>query len=162
MTKNKYYSHPSSIISEKAIIGEGCHIWHFSHVREGAKIGKNVNIGQNVYIDKDVVIGDNCKIQNNVSVYKGVTIKNNVFIGPSVVFTNDLYPLVSEWSDDKIVKTYIGKDVSIGANSTIVAGVTIGEMTLVGAGSVVTKNIPNNCIAFGNPAKIKSENYRKN
>ena len=161
MTNKNYYSHPSSIISEKASIGEGSNIWHFSHIREGAKIGKNANIGQNVYIDKDVVIGDNCKIQNNVSVYKGVTIANNVFIGPSVVFTNDIYPLVGEWSDSKIVKTFIGEDVSIGANSTIVAGVNIGDMTLVGAGSVVTKNLPNNCIAYGNPAKVKSEDYRK-
>ena len=155
MTIKKYSIHPSSFVSEKAGIGEGTQIWHFSHIREGVKIG------QNVYIDKDVVIGDNCKIQNNVSVYKGVTIKNNVFVGPSVVFTNDIYPVSSEWSDEKIVETLIDDEVSIGANSTIVAGITIGKMTLVGAGSVVTKNVPNNCIAYGNPAKVKSEDYRK-
>ena len=161
MTIKKYSIHPSSFVSEKASIGEGTQIWHFSHIREGAKIGKNVNIGQNVYIDKHVVIGDNCKIQNNVSVYKGVTIKNNVFVGPSVVFTNDIYPVSGEWSDEKIVETIIDDEVSIGANSTIVAGITIGKMTLVGAGSVVTKDVPNNCIAYGNPAKVKSEDYRK-
>ena len=161
MTIKKYTIHPSSFVSEKASIGESTQIWHFSHIREGAKIGKNVNIGQNVYIDKDVVIGDNCKIQNNVSVYKGVTIKNNVFVGPSVVFTNDIYPVSGEWSDSKIVETFIGEEVSIGANSIIVAGITIGDMTLVGAGSVVTKNLHNNCIAYGNHAKVKSEDYRK-
>lgn len=161
MKNNDYFIHSSSIVSEKSDIGEGSYIWHFSHIREGVRIGKNVTIGQNVYIDKDVVVGDNCKIQNNVSIYKGVTIKNNVFVGPSVVFTNDIYPLSGEWSDDKIVETFVDEDVSIGANSTIVAGITIGKMTLVGAGSVVTKNLPSNCIAYGNPAKVKSEDYRK-
>jgi|TARA_Y100001970_G_C13983042_1_gene724190 UDP-2-acetamido-3-amino-2,3-dideoxy-glucuronate N-acetyltransferase len=161
MTKNDAYIHSSSEVSEKCKIGEGSKIWHFSHIREGATIGKNVTIGQNVYIDKDVEIGDNCKIQNNVSIYKGVKIDNNVFIGPSVVFTNDVYPIVDGWSDKKIVDTHIKNDVSLGANSTILAGITIGEFTLVGAGSVVTKSLPSNCIVYGNPAKIKSEDYRK-
>ena len=149
MKNNDYFIHSSSIVSEKSDIGEGSYIWHFSHIREGVRIGKNVTIGQNVYIDKDVVVGDNCKIQNNV------------FVGPSVVFTNDIYPVSGKWSDDKIVETFVDEEVSIGANSTIVAGIAIGKMTLVGAGSVVTKSLPNNCIAYGNPAKVKSEDYRK-
>lgn len=152
MSNNNYFIHPSSIVSEQATIGNGSSIWHFSHIREGAKIGKNVTLGQNVYIDKDVVIGDNCKIQNNVSVYKGVNIGQNVFIGPGVTFTNDLYPKVDDWNEEKIIHTQVRDGVSIGANSTIVCGVTLNENCLIGAGSVVTKNINSNMIAFGNPA----------
>ena len=161
MIENDIYIHLTSEVSEDCTIGKGTKIWHFSHIREGASIGENVTIGQNVYIDKDVSIGNNCKIQNNVSIYKGVTIDNNVFIGPSVVFTNDSYPTTGEWSEDKIINTHIENDVSLGANSTILAGISIGKFTLVGAGSVVSKSLPSNCIAFGNPAVIKSEDYRK-
>jgi UDP-2-acetamido-3-amino-2,3-dideoxy-glucuronate N-acetyltransferase len=150
-----YYIHPTSIVNKSASIGHETKIWHFSHVRENVKIGKNVTIGQNVYIDKDVVIGNNCKIQNNVSIYKGVRIDSNVFIGPSVTFTNDLYPNVEEWSEDKIILTHIKSGVSIGANSTILCGISLNENALIGAGSVVTKDIPKNVIAFGNPAIIK-------
>lgn len=161
MEKTDFYIHDSSILSPNAIIGKGCKIWHFSHIREGVVIGTNVIIGQNVYIDRDVKIGDNCKIQNNTSIYKGVTIGDNVFIGPSVVFTNDLYPVVEDWNDDKIKNTIIEDHVSIGANATILAGVKIGFRSLIGAGSLVSKNIPKNSIAYGNPASIKSETYRK-
>ncbi len=149
---NNYFKHSSSIVSEKATIGNGSNIWHFSHIREGASIGKNVNIGQNVYIDKDVVIGDNCKIQNNVSIYKGVSIGQNVFVGPGVTFTNDLYPEINGWNEEKIIPTFVKDGVSIGANSTILCGVTLNESCLIGAGSVVTKDIKSNMIAFGNPA----------
>ena len=152
MVNNNYFKHSSSIVSEKATIGDGSNIWHFSHIREGVKIGKNVTIGQNVYIDKDVVIGDNCKIQNNVSIYKGVTIGQNVFVGPGVTFTNDLYPEVDDWSEEKIIPTFVKNGVSIGANSTIVCGITLNESCLIGAGSVVTKDIKSNMIALGNPA----------
>ena len=150
-----YYVHPTSIVNESASIGEDTKIWHFSHIRENVKIGNNVTIGQNVYIDKDVVIGNNCKIQNNVSIYKGVKIDSNVFIGPSVTFTNDLYPNVEGWSEDKIISTHIKSGVSIGANSTILCGISLNENSMIGAGSVVTKDIPKNEIAYGNPAIIK-------
>ncbi len=161
MEQNNVFIHESSIVSANSTIGANTKIWHFSHIRENVIIGKNVTIGQNVYIDDGVTIGNNVKIQNNVSIYKGVSIGDNVFIGPSVVFTNDLYPKVEEWDKSLIVKTMINNNVSLGANSTIIAGVEIGEFSLIGAGSVVTKNIGKNSIAFGNPAKIKSENYRE-
>lgn len=153
-----YYIHPTSIVNELAVIGHDTKIWHFSHIRENVIIGKNVTIGQNVYIDRDVFIGDNCKIQNNVSIYKGVKIDSNVFVGPSVTFTNDLYPNVEEWSEDKIISTHIKNGVSIGANSTILCGIILGENCMIGAGSVVTKHIPENSLAYGNPAIIKKKN----
>ena len=162
MSSNEYFSHKSAIISEHAKIGKNTKIWHFSHIREGASIGENVTIGQNVYIDSDVVIGDNCKIQNNVSVYKGVIIEDNVFIGPSVTFTNDLYPSTQEWNDEMIVNTLVKDSASIGANSTIICGVDIGKNSLIGAGSVVTKNISDNVLAFGNPARVIKKDYKKN
>ena len=154
MKNNNFTQHESSFVSEKSTIGSNTKIWHFSHIRENVIIGKDVNIGQNVYIDEGVIIGDNCKIQNNVSIYKGVLIGNNVFIGPSVVFTNDLYPKVEEWSEKRLIKTIVEDSVSIGANSTIVCGVTLMKNCLIGAGSVVTKDIPENKLAYGNPAKV--------
>tara|TARA_B100001939_G_scaffold344798_1_gene360009 strand:- start:1757 stop:2236 length:480 start_codon:yes stop_codon:yes gene_type:complete len=149
-----YFVHETSIVEDNANIGVGTKIWQFSHIRENTKIGKNVNIGKYVYIEDGVVIGDNCKIQNNVLIYKGVTIESNVFIGPGVIFTNDLYPDANKWDDSMIVKTHVENGVSIGANSTIVCGVTLHSNCLIGAGSVVTKNIPSNKLAYGNPAKI--------
>jgi len=147
------FIHNTALVSEKAVLGENIKIWHFSHIRENSKIGNNVTIGQNVYIDKNVVIGDNCKIQNNVSIYDGVTIGNNVFIGPSVVFTNDKYPNVNYWDDTLKLNTIICDNVSIGANSTILPGIEIGQSTLIGAGSVVTKTFKDNRKIYGNPAK---------
>lgn len=151
-----YYVHESSYIDEDVQIGEGTRIWYFCHIQKGVKIGKNCNIGQNVYIDPYVVIGDNVKIQNNVSIYEGVTIEDNVFLGPSCVFTNvniprSIYPKKHE----EYLKTVIKKGASIGANATIVCGHTIGENAMVGAGAVVTKDIPNNTIVYGNPAVVK-------
>lgn len=150
----KYYRHPTSIV-ESNNIGDGSKIWHFVHIRENANIGKNCNIGKGVYIDTDVKIGDNVKIQNFSSIYKGVEIENDVFVGPSVVFTNDLYPRAFIWNDEKIVQTVVKKGVSIGANSTIICGTTIGEYAMIGAGSVVTKDVPQFGLVFGNPARLK-------
>ena len=145
--------HKSATIDDGAKIGDKTNIWHYSHVRETAKIGTNCNIGQNCYIESE--IGNNVKIQNNVSVWHGVTIENDVFIGPCVTFTNDLYPRAFIWNDNRLETTLIKKGASIGANSTIICGERIiGEYALVAAGSVVTKNIPNFGLVRGNPAKL--------
>jgi len=148
------FKHPTAIVESEAI-GDGTQIWHFVHVREGAKIGRDCNIGKGVYIDADVEIGDNVKIQNFVSVYKGVTIEDDVFIGPAVTFTNDLHPRAFIWNEDKISYTMVKKGASIGANSTVISGVTIGEYAMVGAGSTVTKDVVPFGLVYGNPAKLK-------
>jgi len=124
------------------------------HVRDKAKIGKNCNIGKSAYIDTGVNVGDNVKIQNFVSIYHGVKIEDDVFIGPSVTFTNDLYPRAFIWDEDKVGHTLVRKGASIGANATIVCGVTIGEYAMVGAGSVVTKDVPPFSLYYGNPARF--------
>ena len=150
----KFYKHPSAVV-ESDEIGEGTKIWHFVHVREKARIGRNCNIGKGVYIDTEVVIGNNVKIQNFATIYRGVIIEDDVFIGPAVVFTNDLYPRAFIWSEEKIEKTIVRKGASIGANSTIICGVEIGEYAMIGAGSVVTKSVPPHALVYGNPAKLK-------
>lgn len=149
-----YYKHPTSIV-ESDEIGEGTKIWHFVHIREKAKIGKNCNIGKGAYIDTEVVIGNNVKIQNFATIYKGVIIEDDVFIGPAVVFTNDLYPRAFIWSEEKIKRTVVRRGASIGANSTIICGIEIGEYAMIGAGSVVTKSIPPHSLVYGNPAKLR-------
>jgi len=147
--------HESAYVEKGAKIGEKTNIWHFAHVRKNSEIGKKCNIGKDVYIDINVKIGDNCKIQNFASLYQGLTMGDDVFIGPHVCFTNDLYPRAKIWSDEKVAKTIVEDGVSIGASSTIIAGITIGKNALIGAGSVVTKDIPDNALVYGNPAKIK-------
>jgi len=149
-----YYSHPTAVV-EDARIGDGTRIWHFAHVRQGARLGKNCNVGKSSYIDIDAQIGDNVKIQNFVSVYKGVTIEDDVFVGPSVTFTNDLYPRAFIWDQEHVVPTRVCRGASIGANSTIVCGVTIGEYALIGAGSVVSEDVPAHALAMGCPARVR-------
>ena len=148
------YIHPTAIVESKNI-GDGTRIWHFVHIRDGAIIGKNCNIGKSVYIDTGVVIGDRVKIQNFATIYRGVTIEDDVFIGPAVVFTNDLYPRAFIWGEDRIVETKVRKGASIGANATIVCGVEVGEYAMVGAGSVVTKDVPPHGLVYGNPARLR-------
>jgi acetyltransferase-like isoleucine patch superfamily enzyme len=149
-----YFKHPTAIV-ESDTVGEGSKIWHFVHIRKDVIIGKNCNIGKSVYVDTEVRIGDNVKIQNFVSIYKGVEIEDDVCIGPSVVFTNDLYPRAFIWGEERIIPTIVKKGASLGANSTIICGVTIGEYAMIGAGSVVTKDVPPFGLVFGNPARLK-------
>ncbi|WP_175060126.1 acyltransferase [Thermococcus sp. 2319x1] len=150
----KYFVHPTAVVEEGAEIGEGTRIWHFAHIRTGAKIGKNCNIGKDVYIDVGVEIGNNVKIQNGVSVYRGVKVEDDVFLGPHMTFTNDLYPRAFN-EDWEVVPTLVKKGASIGAHATIVCGVTIGEYAMVGAGAVVTKDVPPFGLVFGNPARLR-------
>ncbi|HOG08618.1 MAG TPA: acyltransferase, partial [Syntrophales bacterium] len=136
----------------KCDIGAGTKIWHFSHVLKGSRIGENCNIGQNVVIGPDVTIGRGCKIQNNVSVYKGVTLEDGVFCGPSMVFTNIINPRAEIVKMDQVRPTLVKKGATIGANATIVCGVTIGAYAFIGAGAVVTKDVLDHALCVGNPA----------
>lgn len=149
--------HSTAIIDNNVQIGEGTKIWAYSHVSSGAIIGKNCIIGEGVHIGPNVIIGDDCKIQNHSLLYEGVTLEDNVFLGPNTITTNDFVPQVcSDWkTNGRFRPTLFKKGCSIGANSTIICGITIGEDVLIGAGSVVTKDIPTKCKAYGNPAKIK-------
>jgi len=148
------YVHPTSIVDEGASIGEGTRVWHFCHIMQGANIGKNCILGQNVYVDRNVVIGDRCKIQNNVSVYMGVTLEEGVFCGPSCVFTNVINPRAMVERKDEFKNILVKKGATIGANSTIVCGVTLGEYCFVAAGAVVTKDVSPYTIVAGVPAKL--------
>ena len=147
------YIHETAILDPGAEIGDNTKIWHFTHIMSKAKIGESVSIGQNCFVGDNVVIGDNAKIQNNVSVYDGVIIENDVFVGPSVVFTNVKLPKSLEPVNKNYTKTIIRKGVTLGANSTIICGIEIGENAFIGAGSVVTKDVPPNTMWYGNPAK---------
>jgi UDP-2-acetamido-3-amino-2,3-dideoxy-glucuronate N-acetyltransferase len=152
----KYFVHESAVIDKDVEIGEGTKIWHFSHVQSGAQIGKNCVFGQNVNIGNNVVIGNNCKIQNNVSVYEGVTLEDYVFCGPSMVFTNIIDPRCKypQVGSKFYFKTLVGEGASLGANCTIVCGNKIGKNAMVGAGAVVTKDVPDFALVVGSPAKI--------
>jgi UDP-2-acetamido-3-amino-2,3-dideoxy-glucuronate N-acetyltransferase len=152
--EKKYFVHESSYIDEPCEIGEGTKIWHFSHVMQNSKIGRHCNIGQNVVISPDVTIGDNVKLQNNVSVYTGVELEDDVFCGPSMVFTNVVNPRSHVSRKDEYRKTLVKKGASIGANATVVCGHTIGRFAFIGAGSVVTKDIPDYALIVGNPGRI--------
>lgn len=155
MRMEKYFVHESSYIDEGAQIGEGTKIWHFSHILPGAKIGRHCSLGQNVNIGNNVRIGDYVKIQNNVSVYEGVTLEEGVFCGPSCVFTNDLSPRAKyPKGRQNYKKTLVKKGATIGANATVVCGITVGKYAMVGAGAVVVKDVPDNALVTGIPAKI--------
>lgn len=154
MDEKRYFVHESSYVDEPCEIGEGTKIWHFSHIMNNCKIGKNCNIGQNVVISQNVTLGNNVKIQNNVSVYTGVVCEDDVFLGPSCVFTNVINPRSFIERKSEYRKTTIKKGASIGANATIVCGHDIGKFAFIGAGCVVTKNIPDYALVVGNPSKI--------
>jgi UDP-2-acetamido-3-amino-2,3-dideoxy-glucuronate N-acetyltransferase len=154
--EKKYFIHESSYVDDSVEIGNGTKIWHFSHIQSGSEIGENCSIGQNVNIGNNVKIGNHVKIQNNVSVYEGVELEDYVFCGPSMVFTNIKLPR-SEFpqrGSDFYLKTLVKKSASIGANATIVCGVTIGEYALIGSGAVVTKDVPPYTLVVGNPGRI--------
>jgi len=155
MKKKNYFVHDTTIIDENVIIGDGTKIWHFSHILRNTYIGKNCIIGQNCMIGPDVKIGNGCKIQNNVSVYKGVTLEDYVFVGPSAVFTNVLTPRAFIERKHEFLPTLVKVGATIGANATIVCGNTIGKYALIGAGAVVTTDVPDYALYLGVPAKHK-------
>ncbi len=148
-----FFVHESSYVDENVIVGGGTRIWHFCHIISGSRIGENCNIGQNVVIGPDVVVGNRCKIQNNVSVYKGVTLEDDVFCGPSTVFTNVFNPRAHVRRMDEAMQTLVKKGATLGANCTIICGNTIGAYAFVGAGAVVTKDVPDHALVTGNPAR---------
>jgi UDP-2-acetamido-3-amino-2,3-dideoxy-glucuronate N-acetyltransferase len=148
-----FFVHETAILDDGCIVGDGTKVWHFSHIMTKCTLGKNCNIGQNVVISPEVVLGNNVKVQNNVSIYTGVTCGDDVFLGPSMVFTNVINPRSAINRRDQYSKTHVGKGASIGANATIVCGHDIGEYAFIGAGAVVTKNIPAFALVVGNPAK---------
>ncbi|WP_286977965.1 UDP-2-acetamido-3-amino-2,3-dideoxy-D-glucuronate N-acetyltransferase, partial [Pseudomonas sp.] len=148
-----HYQHPSAIVDEGAQIGEGSRVWHFVHVCGGARIGKGVSLGQNVFVGNKVAIGDNCKVQNNVSVYDNVTLEEGVFCGPSMVFTNVYNPRSLVERKDQYRDTLVKRGATLGANCTIICGITIGEFAFVGAGAVINKDVPAYALMVGVPAR---------
>lgn len=148
----QFFVHPTAIIDEGSEIGAGTKIWHFSHIMTNCKLGENCNIGQNVVISPEVILGNNVKVQNNVSLYTGVTCDNDVFLGPSCVFTNVMNPRSAINRRGQYAKTHVGRGASIGANATIICGHDIGEFAFIGAGAVVTKDVPAYALVVGNPA----------
>lgn len=145
--------HPSAVIDDNAIIGEGTKIWHFSHIMSNCVIGRGCNIGQNVVVSPDVILGDNVKVQNNVSIYTGVVCKDDVFLGPSCVFTNVVNPRSAVNRKSEYRRTTVGKGATIGANATVVCGHNIGDYAFIGAGAVVTKDVKPFALLVGNPAR---------
>jgi UDP-2-acetamido-3-amino-2,3-dideoxy-glucuronate N-acetyltransferase len=152
MNKN-FFAHETAVIDDGCEISEGCKIWHFSHIMPGSKLGKKCNVGQNVVISPDVVLGNNVKVQNNVSIYTGVVCEDDVFLGPSMVFTNIRNPRSAVVRRNQYIETLVRKGATIGANATVVCGITIGEYSFIGAGAVVVKDVPAYALVLGNPAK---------
>lgn len=150
---SSFFFHPSAIIDDNVIIGEGTKIWHFSHIMSGSVIGPNCNLGQNVVVSPKVVLGKNVRVQNNVSIYEGVICEDDVFLGPSMVFTNVFNPRSAVSRKHEYMQTLVKKGASIGANATIVCGNEIGEYAFIGAGAVVTKPVPAYALVIGNPAR---------
>lgn len=153
--EKEYFVHPTAVVDEPVEIGEGTRIWHFSHIMSGAKIGKNCLIGQNVFIGSGAILGNNIKIQNNVSIYDKVVLEDDVFCGPSMVFTNVFNPRSFISRKKEFRETLVRKGAAIGANATIICGNTIGQYAFIGAASVVTKNVPDYALVYGNPGKVK-------
>jgi UDP-2-acetamido-3-amino-2,3-dideoxy-glucuronate N-acetyltransferase len=148
-----YTAHETAVIDEGCTIGKGTRIWHFSHVMPNCTIGENCNLGQNVVVSPGVVLGNNVKVQNNVSIYTGVICEDDVFLGPSMVFTNVINPRSAVNRRDQYMETRVGRGASIGANATIVCGHDIGEFAFIGAGAVVTKEVPAYALVVGNPSR---------
>lgn len=151
--KMNYYAHPTAVIDEGCVIGDGTKIWHFCHLMPGAVVGKNCVLGQNVFVADRVVLGNGVKVQNNVSLYEGVICEDDVFIGPSAVFTNVVNPRGAVSRKAKYKKTVIQKGATVGANATILCGIVVGAYAFIGAGTVVTKDIPDYALIVGNPGK---------
>jgi len=148
-----FFAHETALVDIGCSIGKGTKIWHFSHIMSNCVMGEKCNIGQNVVVSPEVILGNNVKIQNNVSIYTGVTCDDDVFLGPSMVFTNIINPRSAIIRREQYAKTHVGKGASIGANATIVCGHDIGEYAFIGAGAVVTKNVPPYALVVGNPAR---------
>jgi UDP-2-acetamido-3-amino-2,3-dideoxy-glucuronate N-acetyltransferase len=153
MADSGFYAHPTAVIDEGCEIGDGTKIWHFSHIMANCRIGKNCNLGQNVVVSPEVVLGNNVKVQNNVSIYTGVTCEDDVFLGPSMVFTNVINPRSAINRRGQYMKTVVKHGASIGANATIVCGHDIGRFAFIGAGAVITKDVPDYALMVGNPAR---------
>lgn len=149
----EYFAHETAVIDNGCTIGSGTKIWHFSHIMPGCEIGEKCNIGQNVVISPNVILGSNVKVQNNVSIYTGVICEDDVFLGPSMVFTNVINPRSAVIRKDEYARTLVKKGASIGANATIVCGHDIGSFAFIGAGAVVTKEVPDYALVVGNPAR---------
>lgn len=153
MKSKDYFAHESAIIDEGCTIGKGTKIWHFSHIMPGCVVGERCNIGQNVVISPGAVIGNNVKVQNNISIYTGVICEDDVFLGPGMVFTNVINPRSAINRKDQFAKTHVGRGATIGANATIVCGHDIGKYAFIGAGAVVTREVPDYALVVGNPAR---------
>ncbi|MEC9072914.1 MAG: acyltransferase [Myxococcota bacterium] len=154
MSDETVFIHPTAVVDEGAVVGPGTRIWHFCHVMPGARLGRGCNLGQNVFVASTAVLGDNVKVQNNVSIYDGVTCEDDVFLGPSCVFTNVSTPRSAVNRRGEYEQTHVGRGATIGANATIVCGVSLGPWAFVGAGAVVTRDVPAHALVTGVPARI--------